>query len=497
MYRTRPCKERSLEESNMRTENTNKMPLIDATTTTRKPKPSSLSTTCLAPPSLSGALSRPLRPPLGSDVQVQRPNKLELGVILNSLKPFPSELVPVHQLAQQDLDLEQRKVESDARSRTSSEGHVSTAVARLDLLRVPSIGVEAEGIMPVLRVGVDRVQRRDYDDVLGQPEATGQNDVRLGRAAGLERGVVQTLGFLEEGVEEGQRVSEVGVPVCLVVDAKVDQLLQQPLLHLGVGHDAVDAPGQKGGGGGVAGAGHDEHVGQNQALGEVLALLVDGVDEEIGYARGLGRCLVQRQVLDAGRGRLLDGFRQLAVCDPADFLQLGRVAEGEVLVPPAAGSHLFVKRQHVDDVGDQGMDGRVDGVKVVVVKTESKLADGLRRKLDHVLVHVPGLAAGVELVKHLERPAHAVLHEGSVMPNSLGAERRREELVRKSPVLGLGVADENGGVVLDAEQRVVLVDLLGEVVGLGQSDESHRRVVGQVVGAAHVGRLDDVSVLAE
>lgn len=67
-----------------------------------------------------------------------------------------------------------------------------------------------------------------------------------------------------------------------------------------------------------------------------------------------------------------------------------------------------------------------------------------------------------------------------------------------SPFLSIGITKENSsGLVLDWVQRVSLVDLFGEEVGLGEHNRSCRRVVGQICRASKTLGLDDRAVVLE
>ena len=103
--------------------------------------------------------------------------------------------------------------------------------------------------------------------------------------------------------------------------------------------------------------------------------------------------------------------------------------------------------------------------EVVEVHTEDQFSDRLRAELEHVLVNVPGLALSVELVKDVECLFNRLLHCRSVVADSFGAERRRQELVGNLPLFRVCVAQEHtGGLVLDGVEGMVFVDELCEEV---------------------------------
>ena len=445
-----------------------------------------------------------LHTPLGAHVKVQRPDELELRVVIDGLLALAHELVPTQQFAQQDLDLQQGEVEADAAARARRERHVRAAMAVFYLVRVPAVRVEAERIAPDLGVGMDGVQRGDDDAVGRQAVAAGEDDVGLGGAAGLEGGVVQALRLLDELVHVRQAVGQIGGPgglVALAVGADngvLYQLLVQSVLGALVRDEAVNQPRQQGGGCGEAGTGDDQHVGEDEPRREALALVVDGVQEVVDGA-GSGQRGVGHGGIGAARlgGDGVDLLLQQRVDGVLDVAEAGGVAERQMAVPLAAGGDLLVEREQAGDVGDDGVQRAVDGVEVAEVLAKREATDGLRRQLEHVLVDVPGLVAGVQLVEDGQGLARARLHQPRVVPHGFRPHRRRQVLVRQPPVLRLRVAEEDGRVVLDAPERVVRVDLLGHVRRLGQAHRRHCRVVREVDRLAHVGGLDDGAVLAE
>lgn len=144
------------------------------------------------------------------------------------------------------------------------------------------------------------------------------------------------------------------------------------------------------------------------------------------------------------------------------------------------------------------MQRRVHVGEVAEIHAQHQLADGLRPQLQHVLVRVPRLPAGVQLVEHGERVLDGPLHRGRVVPHGLRSQRGGQELVRQPPLLGVGVAQEDARLAgLDGVQRVTGDDLLGEVVVLGEEDLRQGRVVGLVDAAAHVVGHDERAVLFE
>ena len=224
-------------------------------------------------------------------------------------------------------------------------------MALLDVIRQPAVGVKAEGVVPDFRVGVDGVQGRDDDGIGGEAVSAGENDVSLDDAARLERCVVQALGLLEEAVEVGETVGKLRGPFRLGGEAEVDEFLEETVLGLGVDDEAVDEPGHEGRGGGVAGAGDDDHVGENEVAREALALFVDGVEKEVNDAGCFERGLGDWHVRNARDGRFDDAVEE-GVCFLSDCSQAGRVALGEQAVPLAAGGNFLVEGEHGDDAGD-------------------------------------------------------------------------------------------------------------------------------------------------
>jgi hypothetical protein len=144
------------------------------------------------------ALLRPRRSPLGPNIKVHWPNQLKLWIIRNSLFSLLAKFVPVDEGRQQHLDLSQRKVEANATPRPRSERHVAVFG--------PICNFEAVGIRPDSGVVVDCVQCANDDGTSGEFVAAGNNAVDSGCSAGLERRVVETLGFLVEFVEECKAV---------------------------------------------------------------------------------------------------------------------------------------------------------------------------------------------------------------------------------------------------------------------------------------------------
>ena len=83
------------------------------------------------------------------------------------------------------------------------------------------------------------------------------------------------------------------------------------------------------------------------------------------------------------------------------------------------------------------------------------------------------------------------------MADCFGAHGWGKELVGEAPVVVLGVADEDGGVVLHDPEGVGFADFLGEILGFQERCQSGVRAVGKVGGLAHVGGFDDMAVFAE
>lgn len=84
------------------------------------------------------------------------------------------------------------------------------------------------------------------------------------------------------------------------------------------------------------------------------------------------------------------------------------------------------------------------------------------------------------------------------MSHCFGSKSWRKEFVGDSPFFSVGVTKENAsGLVLDWVERVGLVDLLGEEVGLGEHDTGCRRVVGQICCSSETLSLDHRAVVLE
>lgn len=100
---------------------------------------------------------RPLCTSLRRDVKIQRPDQLELRIVLNGLQSLPREFIPIHQLGQQNLHFQQGKVESNAPARPRSKRDVGAAMPILHFLSVPPVRIELERVPPDSRVHVDGI----------------------------------------------------------------------------------------------------------------------------------------------------------------------------------------------------------------------------------------------------------------------------------------------------------------------------------------------------
>lgn len=428
----------------------------------------------------------PLDALLSTDVQVVGADQLEVRIVLDGLGVSSnSELVAPDKLGKEDLDLGQSKVEANTHARALGKGSVGALGSVLDGVGVPAVGVEAARVLPDLLVVVDVVEGRDDNGVLGQSVAAGQDHVDLGGTAGLVRGVVLALGLLDELVKEGQLGDKVGVHDGVVSEVVVDELLQQALLVTGVGDQAVDEPGQEGRGGGEASTGGDDEGGGKLVGRQLHALGVLGAEEVVDNVLGLESSILELEVVLA-LGGAGNGLHQHGLDSGLGEAESLGVAKGHVDPPRGHGRDALVELEVLGNTENHFVERSIDALKVAKVHAEDKLADSLGAKLEHVLVDVPGLALLVELVKDLEGLLERLLHRGHVVADGLGAESRRQELVGKAPLLGVGVTKENTGLeTLDGEEGVAGDNLLGEELALSKDNVGEGGVVGLVDGAAH------------
>lgn len=77
------------------------------------------------------------------------------------------------------LDFLKRKVEANAHSWAGGEGNIGGLVTRLDLLTIPTVGVELGWVVPQLGVVVNVVESDNADRVLGELVAARQDHVDL------------------------------------------------------------------------------------------------------------------------------------------------------------------------------------------------------------------------------------------------------------------------------------------------------------------------------
>ena len=161
---------------------------------------------------------------------------------------------------------------------------------------------------------------------------------------------MEALSFLDELVQVGEAVREIGGPGRLVAfaarpdDAVLYEFSVEAVLCAFVCDQTVEEPGEERGSGGEAGARDDEHVSEDEALREVLAFVVDRVEEVVDDAGGAERCFVHGGIGNARASDFVDGFLQQCVDGMLDVAETGRVTEGEVAVPFAAGSDLLIER---------------------------------------------------------------------------------------------------------------------------------------------------------
>ena len=102
-------------------------------------------------------------------------------------------------------------------------------------------------LKPSLRMD-DSLSRLASLEIFGQFVAPRQNQVDLRSASRLERWIVSTLSLLDILVKKSQTVRDFGCHLGIFVNTVVNQLLKQSILHVGVGDETVDKPGEQGAG---------------------------------------------------------------------------------------------------------------------------------------------------------------------------------------------------------------------------------------------------------
>lgn len=190
----------------------------------------------------SGRLRRPLDSALGAHIQVVRSNQLEHGIILNRPIPLPNKVIPIDQLRQEDLHLLQGKVKPNAHALPHCKRDIRRLMSPLHLRRIPAVRVESSRVIPVLRVIMDMVKRRNDNRVFRDFVTARKNQVGLGRSAGLEGWVVLALCFFDEFVLEDEFVCDFGRELGVFCDSIIDQFLEESLLHSRVCDETVDEP---------------------------------------------------------------------------------------------------------------------------------------------------------------------------------------------------------------------------------------------------------------
>lgn len=96
--------------------------------------------------------------------------------------------------------------------------------------------------------------------------ATREDDVGFCSSGGLEGGIVEALGLLDEFFEVFEICGVFRGPRDIIVDVRVNELLEEALLLSGVGDDRVYHPGKKCRSCGKACGGHYDHVGEDEIL---------------------------------------------------------------------------------------------------------------------------------------------------------------------------------------------------------------------------------------
>ena len=173
---------------------------------------------------------------------------MEHGIILNGSIPFTNKLVSINEFGKEDLDLLQRKVETNAHPWSHGKGYVCGLVSVFHFRYIPSIWVEPARVVPNGRIVMNMVQSRYHNCIFGQFVAPRQNQVDLRSASRLERWIVSTLSLLDILVKKSQTVRDFGCHLGIFVNTVVNQLLKQSILHVGVGDETVDKPGEQGAG---------------------------------------------------------------------------------------------------------------------------------------------------------------------------------------------------------------------------------------------------------
>lgn len=261
----------------------------------------------------------------------------------------------------------------------------------LHLVRVPSVGVEARGVIPDGRVVVDVMQGGDDDCVLGDFVSAWQDQVELCGAAGLEGGVVPALRFLDVFVQEGELIGKVGGDFRGIVEAVVDQFLQQTVLHAGVGDQAVDKPGEERAGGREAGAGGYDEGPDEAGLGQFLAFVVGGAESIVcllfnggtpllrrragvlvrlltNHVRRSQCSILQGQILDASPLRLLHRLLDQLLDARLRVPQTLGIPKRQASVPVPLGRDLLIQRQDLGDQVHHLVDRRIRRRKVLKVQ---------------------------------------------------------------------------------------------------------------------------------
>ena len=123
---------------------------------------------------------------------------------------------------------------------------------------------------------MDVVNGWDDNGVFGDLVASGEDEICLCCATRLERRVVSSLCLLDVLVEEGQLLSDVGCELCVLVDAVVDEFLEEAFLHSGVCDKAVNQPREQRASGCETSTGGNYESFHKTGLRKLLSLAVDG-----------------------------------------------------------------------------------------------------------------------------------------------------------------------------------------------------------------------------
>lgn len=246
---------------------------------------------------------------------------------------------------------------------------------------------------------------------------------------------MKALGLLNELVEEGKGVGEIRIPVDVVGDAVIDELLEEVFLLAWVIDHAVKEPGEERRSGREAGAGDDHHVADEQIFGHLFSLFVSRPEDVVENALRSDGSIVHGHVelFAVGKMKLLavvNGVLDNTIHLLLDLLQLLSISPRQPAVPLATCGDTLVEMEVVGYGGDDRVERGFRRLELAEIQIQREFANGLRSQLQHIVVRIPCLATLIELIKHLEGTTSSHLHKGSVVTDSLGAHGWREELVR-------------------------------------------------------------------